>query len=541
MSRAIGFLPIVALGLWVSFHYAMATWSTESDAAGPYVLWHGFLQGGPAFLTTFQYQPDSWLIWPLPLLFAAFATFGDTPAVSFACGWGLFVGCAAVAFLVVRRTAGTVPAAAASCVVLLSNRSSIGESGFLTYPVSHNASLFLGLLALRAATAWMQEAGWPALVLVTGSLAAAGLSDPWTTAALTLPLAAAATWLAVRPRQGVAERRAAAWLAVATGAAAVVSQTKLFGLMGFIISPAYQFASVASWPDRMAWLARLMAMWFNFVPQANAAYAWIPGMPVLSADLALLTVGIGAATWLALRQMRDDPGFALLAATSLASCILTAGAFLLLDLPEALSVGRYFMASYVFLIMLFAATIGRAWAVLPIKARAAAVAYSFLLPVAGLASTPSAWWTTHLGVADASIRQFDIRVPPFDNGIPRFAAFLLAHGLDHGYGTYWGNEANAVAWVTGGAVVLRPIQFDPVTGAAQAFFTQVSPDWYGAADERPNEQRTFLAITPGFDGCADRQRCREAAERQFGPAADVLKYDDMVILAWDHRLFGAAW
>ena len=540
MSRAVGFLPIAAFGLWVSFHYAMATWSTESDAANPYVVWQGLLHDGPAFLATFRYAPDSWLIWPLPALFAAFALFGDAPAVSFTCGWGLFAGCAAMVFVVLRRTAGTVPAAAAACVVLLSNRASIGESGFLTYPVSHNASLFLGLSALGAAIAWMRQAGWPALALVVVSLCAAGLSDPWTTAAVTLPLAGATALLAAAPRRASAERRAAAELAAATGAAAVVCQTKLFGLMGFVTSPAYQFASTASWPGRTLWLARHTATWFEFLPGINGGYYWIPGGPAVLASLALLALGIGAAMPLAARGARHDAGFALLLMTCLASCGLTALAFLLLDMPEALSVGRYFMASYVFLIMGFAASLGRAWEALPVKIRAAAVGYSLLLPAAGLASAPSVWWTASLGIADARLRHFDPLVPPYDNGILRFAAFLQVHGLDYGYGSYWGDEANAVAWVTGNGVVMRPITFDAATGAASVFFTQVWPRWYGPSDEVPQNRRTFLVVSPGFDGCDNRQRCLDAAEGQFGPPAEMLTYGDSLVLVWNHRLFGLA-
>ena len=77
----------LALGLWVSLHYAFATWSTESDAADPYLLWEGVRQYGPRFLTSFHYAPDNWLTWPMPLLFAAFAVFGDAPPVAFAVGW----------------------------------------------------------------------------------------------------------------------------------------------------------------------------------------------------------------------------------------------------------------------------------------------------------------------------------------------------------------------------------------------------------------------------------------------------------------------
>ncbi len=518
------FVPAVALGLWVSLHYTFAIWGAESDTATPYVLWRGVQRYGIGFLGTFHYTPDNWLLSPLPALFLAFATVSDEPWVVIAAGWAIFVACVLLVFLIVRRAAGTVPAAAAAAVLLLSNRSAIGEMGFLTYPVTHNASLLGGLVALYAVIRWLEATRWRWLALATAALVVAGASDPWTEAAFTLPLGCAAVWR-IADAGHAGRQRAAVALAIAIAGTLAVIHTRLFGLLDFVPPTSITFASGADRVHAADMLGRLGAMWFNFLPGRDAAYLWNPGMAEVVANTTLLLLGAGAAAALAVRQLGQRTAFDTLWLAGTASCIVTVAAFVVLDTPKSIQTGRYFMAAYVFGVMLFAASLGRAWDSLPRAARLAAAAYSVLLPIAGLASGPGFWQTASLHMPG--------------RGVPQFAAFLQAHGLHYGYGTYWGTQASAVGWMTRGAVVVRPVAFDPATGRVSPRYGQTSPQWYTQADVPPGQHKAFLAITPGDDGCPDIVACTSAAERQFGPPQGLLQYGDAAILVWDYPLFGA--
>lgn len=526
----------VALGLWVSLHYAFATWTTESDAANPFLLWEGVRQYGPGFLTTFHYSSDAWLTWPMPLLFAAFATFGAAPPVAFAVGWLLFVGSAGTVFLVARRAAGTRPALACAIVLLLSNREAIGELGFLTYPVSHNGPLLLGLLALHAAMRWMEERRWASLAVVTVALAAAGLGDPWTELAFSLPLLGAAAVLGLA---SPGKRRTAVTLMAAVAAALLVDHTRLFGLLWFLPSPPLAFGEASHRLRDIEWLGRIGAMWFNLAPNWGDGYGWVPDGWQTAADLAPLALAAVAVAALAAGPARRSTAFALLWLTGLGSIAAVCSAFVLFDLPPVISMGRLFAAAYVLGLAMAAAAAGRAWDGLRRPWRAMLAGYAGLLALSGLASAPGCWASLRLDLTDDGLRHYGPNVPPFTNGIPQFAAFLQAHGLHYGYGAYWLVQASAVGWVTHGAVQVRPVFLAPGTGVIAPFFAQISPEWYTAADGPAGDPATFLALTPGFLGCQDIPRCTSQATQQFGPPQAKLSYEDTTILVWDHRLFGA--
>ena len=164
------------------------------------------------------------------------------------------------------------------------------------------------------------------------------------------------------------------------------------------------------------------------------------------------------------------------------------------------------------------------------RPRAALAGYALLLPIAGVASAPASWASIGLHTPYPAIS-------PFDRGVIGFAGFLQNHGLSYGYGSYWRDEANAVAWLTRRAVVMRPVTFDIAGQRVRPFYTQVSPLWYGNADEPGRPSPTFLAISPGFDGCPNLDGCERAARATFGPPSDRLTYGDTTILVWPHRLF----
>lgn len=515
-------LLVVALGLWVSFHYAFATWGPDSDTAEAYVLWQGLLRDGAAFLKDFRYTADNWLLSPLPGFFLAFATVGDAPWIVVAGGWAIFVACAVVASLIVRAVAGTAAAVAVAVVLLLSNHNAIGTMGFLAFPLSHNASLLWGLVAVYATLRWLETSGWPWLAAVAVALFVADISDPWTKAAFTLPIGGAALWLFMDPRHR-SRRRTATILGATVGAVLVVVHTKVFGLLGFLPATSIPFASAADRVRAFHMLVRLGGMWFNFLPGRDAADLWGAGTAETAANAALLLGGAGVAVLLGSRLFRRDAAFDALWLVATISCGVTTAAFLALDFPKVMQNGRYFMATYVLGVMVFGATVGRAWHSLSRPGRLAVLGYALLLPAAGLASGPALWMTA------------GVRMP--DHDIPQFAAFLQAHGLDYGYGPYWDVNANAVAWVTEGAIVVRPVAFDP-SGRAVPRLPQTSPRWYSPADVPPGQRSVFLVMAPGDDGCRDIPACVAMVERQFGQPREILRYGDMLILVWDYAPLG---
>lgn len=514
---------LLVFGLWVSYRYSVASWAPESDMALPAMLWQGVHQHGLAFLRTFHFTPDSWLLSSVPLFFLLFAWFGDAPALVIALGWVILVATAGVAFLILRSVSGPVSGALAAIMILLSNRSAMGEVGFLTYPVSHNVSVLGGLIAVYSTMRWLasQEVWWLAATAIP--LACVGVSDPWVQAAFTLPMVFACLWLSVDPRH--AGSRVGARIAALTfGVVAIAIQTAGFGLLDFAPVHMSRLASPSGWLHSLDFLSRVSAVWFNILPGRDTAYPWTPGFVDIAVNTGALLLGTALVAMLALRAFGADPKFDLLWVAGAASCACMVGAYVALDIPKSMATGRYLMAAYVFAVMLFASALARHWPHISTLSRAAAVLYGSMLCGAGVASGVPVWASPQPVLRES--------------GAERLAGFLQAQGLRYGFGSYWDSHANAVTWITRGAVVVRPVRFDPSSQTFAPRREQTSLLWYTPADA-PANQSTFLALKAGWEDCQDVAACADAAERQFGPPQRVFHFQDARILVYDYPLLNA--
>jgi hypothetical protein len=513
----------VAFGLWVSWRYAVSTWGGDGDTSVPAVLWHGWRQHGLAFITSFRFTPDNWLIWPMPLFFAAFAVFGDTPEVIVAVGWLICVGCAAMAGLVVRRLAGWGAGAAVAIVLLLANRSAV-SFGLYSYPLTHNASLLAGLFALYGGVRWLEARSWPWLAAMVVALAAAGASDPWTQAALTAPIALGGAWLAWRDRAEAPLPGLA--LAAAAGLAFLAAQLRLFGLLSFVPGQPLLIAHEGVGP-RALQIGRSLALWLNLLPGRDAPTGNTAPVVV---NLLILAVALSFAFTLVRRRLAEAPGLALLWVAGSLSFAITAAAFVLLPFEAAPELSRYFMADYAFAVMLYAAAVGPVWRALNRMGRVLVVLPAFALAVSGLVSGWPLW-------TQAS-------PPPRGSAALDLAKALEAQGLTYGYGQYWDAWANPLTWLTHGVVTIRPVGFDPASGRVQPRGAESSPLWYQAGDRPPGARSSFLMIgswnAADSDGCKVRASCIAAARLQFGPPVRQFTYGGSDVLVWDHPLFGAS-
>src|SRR6185437_15172384 len=80
----------LALGLFVSFRYAISIWTPDSDMAVPLALWTGFQRHGWSFLASWRYTPDNWLLSLTPIDALVFSLAGPSPTTVAAVGWMIF-------------------------------------------------------------------------------------------------------------------------------------------------------------------------------------------------------------------------------------------------------------------------------------------------------------------------------------------------------------------------------------------------------------------------------------------------------------------
>lgn len=517
--REAGLAGLVALGAWVSFHYAYAAWNVESDLATPAVVWAEWGRHGWAALQEWRYYHANWLLSVILPSFAVFSAIGSVPGVVLATGWGIFAGCCATTWWILRPTLGGRRAAAAAGLLLFAGHATISGIGYLTYAVSHNASTLFSLAALACLLGWLDRGRSWRLLTASGLLFAGAISDLWTVAALGVPLliAAGLTW---------ALGHRAAWpqllsICTCTAVVLVLVQTRVFGLL--IVLPRSQYVlGTLDTAREHAWLAaQYAAVLFNAFPGADAPWSYVPHLPAVvgTCGIILLAAGYSVVRTMRLRRILTTRELFLAAVAASSAAVLLA-AFVLSDVPADLGTGRYFVILYFLLPTLVLSTMRPGvdrpspWVV------QGGLAWCGLFVLTGLLSAPRDWLRLWPEVQDTQAREL--------------AGFLGANGLTYGYGGFWGAQANAIGWVSAGRVVVRPVV--TADGRIVPRFAQTFPWWYEAEDVPTRQGSFFFVAAPDAELCPDAASCVALAERQWGRADRVLQYGDVPVLVWGRPL-----
>lgn len=511
LAEALVWTALIAAGLWVSLHYALAAWKAEPDIYVPVALWRGVREHGLAFIATWGHTEDNWVLSLLPLASIAYAAFGTGPRVAVLIGWAIFLVSVALAAAIAGRLAGRRAAAALAAVLLLANYHALGHIGFLAYPVSHGVSMAWGLAALLLA-AWGLERELYAPCLAAGLLLfVASISDPWATAAIAGPMLATGAVLAALHRRTRLGGRALA-LALSCGVGAWVAYKHPFGLFHVLPRGHFHFGGAGALAANARYAYRALAVMFDIVPGAS-----LEAPAVLALSFAALFLLLAAATVLTLLAFRRaGPGRQLVIGAALLSFGAVGLLYLLGPASDGLYVGRFFANLYflgALLVVLAASGPTAAWIRWP------AAAYGLLFVLSGLAMAPRLW-TAPLQPSAA----------PEAQGL---GGFLKAHGLAYGYGPYWGASALAMQDLTGGAVTIRPVTFRGGRIAPRP--AETSRLWYAPGAE-PQGGRPFLVIRTDPEECPSVAACEAAARRQFGEPAERLVDGDAVILVWARPL-----
>jgi hypothetical protein len=470
---------------------------------------------GLAFLTSYEYTQDNWLLSLVPLAFAQFSIVGVRPFFVVISGWAIFVTCTGLTLWLARGAIGRRLSLALLPFLLLCNENLLGWPDFLGYPITHNISLLWGLVAVLLARNWLVTGRITILIAASLALVIDGISDPWAMPAFVLPMVLGG---GIHGLIGVdrTTRIRSAGLAAAAAAACGLCLTKCAGLLRFL--PAEQFQPASWYQMNINAVAVLHIAGTMFSPFAFLAPGWPITDAVTATVIAVLTVYAGTVF---IRCYRDlPPPVLFVIIVSVLSIAGVTSAFIL-SVPEDVDVGgRFFFNVYVFLPVLIGIALrydtGRSgqWGVF-------VAVYAALVVLAGICSQPSAWAQTRVHIKDY--------------GTVAFAAFLQANGLHRGYGDYFGTQSSAVTWVSHGRVLLRPVSLDPHDFHISPRARQASPFWYGA-DEAARSASTFVVVGPVPLTCAVAQACIAGLTQQFGAPAKMLSYRDMKIMVWNRPL-----
>lgn len=209
-ARLIVGAAILIFGAWTSLRYSFGVWGPDADIAAQVVIWQGVLRHGFAFIENWSFTPDNWLFSLSPITALFYTVFGTSPMVVIGVGWLIFVASVGMTARLAHRIAGWRAAFPVAAVLLFSNISTLGNVGFLSYPVSHNISMAWVLLALLLAHHAVARPSAISAIWAGVCVFIDAVSDPWAGPAIALPLVVVSVCLAVlnwRSRKGWSIRR----------------------------------------------------------------------------------------------------------------------------------------------------------------------------------------------------------------------------------------------------------------------------------------------------------------------------------------------
>lgn len=116
-------------------------------------------------------------------------------------------------------------------------------------------------------------------------------------------------------------------------------------------------------------------------------------------------------------------------------------------------------------------------------------------------------------------------------------AFLSRQKLTYGYGPYWGSNANAISWMSGGEVIIRPVMFDRDDGhMITGIRAESSPLWFTPQDMPNHQAEVFVMVKNDGEECPDIMLCIHGLKKQFGMPARTIFYQGATILIWPKPL-----
>ncbi len=495
-------LAACLFGLWTSLNYHFGVWGLDSDTAAIALLWRGIRRHGLHFVQTWGSTQDNWLFTLLPPTALLATLAGSKPALVVGLGW--FIFCAnvmlvgAIAWQMSRRAAILVLP-----VLLLLGQDALGGAGYLSHPVSHDATMLYGLVALLAAFAWIRRRSLLGLAALAACLAAAVLSDPWAAPAFALPILAAASLGAIGDRGHRGAFGACAGIALLVLA---LLYTQAFGWLSFLPKAELRFTDWAGFVRNGDALAESLGLILDPFPIGH-------GRPPRAATFVVSAIVVclaACAVWALRTTWRGwNPAVRFLAIASGLACVVPVCAFLSGSFPPKVNVGRFVMPLAMMLpaLLLLALEAGR----LSRWGKGAFALFTVGLVVAGVLSNPAAWLRT--------------RPVMKTNGVPELTEFLETHGLRYGYGAFWGTNANAITLASDGKVRVRPVLFDK-SGHIARRFLETSSLWYEPGDRPKQTSGFFVAVARDSDDCQDIAICLRGVQQQFGPAERELVFSD---------------
>ncbi|WP_248885902.1 hypothetical protein [Acidithiobacillus acidisediminis] len=166
---------------------AFQTLPLDSDTAEMAIIANGITNHGLDWLIHWQFPPDNQILSLLPVATLYYWIFGTSLTAIILQGWLIFFANAVITSVIVKDvTKSLFSGFMAFFLALVANPQTVGSPTILAFPISHNIAWFWALLGAYGLIGYISGRS-NGLLLVALTVIIGTISDPWFTAAFTIP------------------------------------------------------------------------------------------------------------------------------------------------------------------------------------------------------------------------------------------------------------------------------------------------------------------------------------------------------------------
>ncbi len=508
----IALLFVFVIGLYRSLQIVFHTFPAEADFSDTAMLWLGFKKYGWHFFPSWRYTTDNWLLSLVPIHFLLFSLFGAKPLVVLLTGWGIFI----LTLLMVACIASSLRAPKTAILlpfILLFANQYAHAFGFLTYSISHNITNLYGICCLFITIKWLQHRRAWLLVCLFFVAFIGGVSDPWMLGAYLYPIIMTSMLFSFIYRKH--QESPSFWqLGAVLFLVVIGSKSRGFELLHFL--PLYHHKIHALNSQNIFMVIQNLGRLFNILPLGHSTH-----LLLLSSLFSVLVFFylLYKTTDVCYKKYNATHNVTLyfLTVTILISlfAIITA-----MIVTESVNEGssRFMLNIFYLGPLLIAINAEKHWPELTRTFKKTLIIAVILYIISSIVSNLTIWQSMRF-----TVKKDDVLA---------LVNVLEKNHLQHGYGPYWGANANAITWLSHGKIQFVPVIFSKKTGFIINGKRYQSSLLWKAPSAHEN---FFIFVKNDGEECANISLCKSGIIKQFGQPSDIIKYKDADIFIWKNR------
>lgn len=496
MKRMI-WLLLIAFTFVASWYLTFRYFPFEPDVANSPLVWRGFLTEGFSVFKDWYPTPDNWYFTVYPINFIFFSLLSSDGRFALTLSTMFFIFITPLIVAVIVNVTNKKISFIFAPILIISLPAYCYIYGFIAHPFSHYSTNFFGIVVFALCFFNLKKQSTAICLLYSLLSLLAAVSDPWFAATYFLPLLLTHLYFT--------------WQKIITKKISIIYLitfifTMIHAVPRWLHIPIQQFELVpfSQWSVNIEWVIHVMGRSLNlFFFDNNIAY---------SASLLIwstLFIHALIVCWKKGNQSRFIAIFSFLSVAAIISSFIIG-----YDMPYEGS-ARFFVNAFIFLMMVI--TLRFSFKSNPL------IAFVFAL---FLCSSYYSYYKYSAPIADQEAKT------------RAYIDFLKKNNLMFGYSDYW-QLANNVNWLSEEEIHITSVLWqDSFQIMSDSPRRQTMRSWLKPDFIQQSPERQFVAIpaVETADENSEANRRVNAIRKQLGAADEVMTFEGMTILVYNHRI-----